>query len=268
MRFASLGSGSEGNALVVQADGGAGGRRTSVLVDCGFGLREAQRRLQALDVAADSLAGILVTHEHGDHVGGVFRLARTHRIPVYLTHGTWQAVAAMPGAAECEHRFIDPGKVFEIDGISIEPVAVPHDAREPVQFVLDSGRSRLGVLTDLGHGTPHVVQAFSGLDAIVLECNHDPDLLAANPRYPPALKRRIGGPYGHLSNAAAAEIAAAINGTRLRRIAAAHLSAHNNRPELARSALATALGASPEDIRVAQQQTGLAWVELGVSMAA
>ncbi|MCO5119081.1 MAG: MBL fold metallo-hydrolase [Burkholderiaceae bacterium] len=268
MRFASLGSGSEGNALVVQADGGAGGRRTSVLVDCGFGLREAQRRLQALDVAADSLAGILVTHEHGDHVGGVFRLARTHRIPVYLTHGTWQAVAAMPGAAECEHRFIDPGKVFEIDGISIEPVAVPHDAREPVQFVLDSGRSRLGVLTDLGHGTPHVVQAFSGLDAIVLECNHDPDLLAANPRYPPALKRRIGGPYGHLSNAAAAEIAAAINGTRLRRIAAAHLSTHNNRPELARSALATALGASPEDIRVAQQQTGLAWVELGVSMAA
>jgi len=268
VRFASLGSGSEGNALVVQAACGVGGSRSSVLVDCGFGLREAQRRLQALDVAPDALAGILVTHEHGDHVSGVFRLARAHRIPVYLTHGTWQAVAAMPGAADCEHRFIDPGKAFEIEGIGIEPVAVPHDAREPVQFVLDSGRSRLGVLTDLGHGTAHVLRAYSGLDAIVLECNHDPGLLASNPRYPPALKRRIGGLYGHLSNEAAAEIAAAINGPSLRRIVAAHLSAHNNRPELARAALAAALGASPDDIRVARQQEGLAWIEVGMSMAA
>jgi len=217
-------------------------------------------------VAPESLAGILVTHEHGDHVGGVFRLARAHRIPVYLTHGTWQAVARMPGAADCERHLVDPGRAFEIDGLAIEPVAVPHDAREPVQFVLDSGRARLGVLTDLGHGTPHVVQAFSGLDAIVLECNHDTGLLAANPRYPPALKRRIGGPYGHLSNSAAAEIATAIDSRRLRRIVAAHLSAHNNRPELARAALAAALGAMPEDIRVALQQDGLAWVELGVSM--
>ncbi len=267
MRFASLGSGSEGNALVVQAACGVGGRHTSVLVDCGFGLREALRRLQALDVAPEALAGILVTHEHGDHVGGVFRLARAHRIPVYLTHGTWQAVAGMPGAADCEHRLIDPNKAFEIDGIGIEPVAVPHDAREPVQFVLDSGRSRLGVLTDLGHGTPHVLRAYAGLDAIVLECNHDPGLLASNPRYPPALKRRIGGPYGHLSNEAAAGIAAAISGPRLRRIVAAHLSAHNNRPELARAALAAALGTSPDDIRVALQQEGLAWIEVGMSMA-
>jgi len=267
VRFASLGSGSEGNALVVESPGGAGERGTRMLVDCGFGLREAQRRLQALDVAPDSLAGILVTHEHGDHVGGVFRLARAHRIPVYLTHGTWQAVAGMPAAADCEHRLIEPGKAFEIDGVRIEPVSVPHDAREPVQFVLDSGRARLGVLTDLGHGTPHVTQAFSGLDAIVLECNHDPGLLASNPRYPPALKRRIGGPYGHLSNAAAAGIAAAIDSTRLRRIVAAHLSAHNNRPELACAALADALGAAPGDIGVAMQQTGLAWVELGTSMA-
>ena len=266
MRFASLGSGSEGNALVVQATDAAGSR-TSVLVDCGFGLREARRRLQALDVAPEALAGILVTHEHGDHVGGVFRLAKSHRIPVYMTHGTWQAVSGMPGAAECDHRLIDPGRPFEIDGLSIEPVAVPHDAREPVQFVIDSGVARLGVLTDLGHGTPHVVEAFSGLDAIVLECNHDPGLLAANPRYPPALKRRIGGLYGHLSNAAAAEIAAAIHGSRLRRIVAAHLSAHNNRPDLASAALAAELGAAPEDIRVALQQEGLAWVELGIAMA-
>src|SRR5690606_33088884 len=145
----------------------------------------------------------------------------------------------------CAHHLVDPNHAFEIDGLGIEPVAVPHDAREPVQFVLDSGRARLGVLTDLGHGTPHVLSAYAGLDAIVPECTHDPGLLAANPRYPPALKRRIGGPYGHLSNAAAADIAAAINGARLRRVVAAHLSAHNNRPGLARAALATALGASP-----------------------
>lgn len=256
MRFASLGSGSEGNALLVETGDGASICR--VLIDCGFGLREAGRRLQALGCEPADLSAIVVTHEHGDHVGGVFRLAAAHRIPVHLTHGTLQAIGPI-GRAEALVGIVDPHRSFEIGAFRIEPVPVPHDAREPVQYVLDDGRSRLGVLTDLGHGTAHVVRALSRLDALVLECNHDPGMLAGNPAYPPALKRRIGGPWGHLANAEAARILAAIDRARLRTVVAAHLSRQNNRPEFARRALAAALDAAVEDICVADQAEGLGW---------
>lgn len=256
MRFASLGSGSEGNALLVETDDGASSCR--VLVDCGFGLREAERRLRALGCEPGELSAIVVTHEHGDHVGGVFRLAEAHGIPVHLTHGTLQGCGRV-GRAEALVRIVDPHLSFEVGAFRIEPVPVPHDAREPVQYVFDDGRSRLGVLTDLGHGTPHVVRALSRLDALVLECNHDPQMLADNPAYPPVLKRRIGGPWGHLANAEAARILGAIDRGRLRTVVAAHLSQQNNRPELARQALAAVLGAALDDIRVADQAEGLDW---------
>lgn len=256
MRFASLGSGSDGNALLVET--GDGSLTCRVLVDCGFGLREAGRRLRALGCEPADLSAIVVTHEHGDHVGGVFRLAAAHGIPVHLTHGTLQAIGPI-GRAEALVGIVDPHRPFEVGAFRIEPVPVPHDAREPVQYVLDDGRSRLGVLTDLGHGTPHVVRALSRLDALVLECNHDPQLLADNPAYPPALKRRIGGPWGHLANAEAAQILAEIDRGRLRTVMAAHLSQQNNRPRFARQALAAALGAASEDIFVANQAEGLGW---------
>jgi phosphoribosyl 1,2-cyclic phosphodiesterase len=256
LRFASLGSGSEGNALLVETTDGAS--RARVLVDCGFGRREAERRLRALDCEPGSLSAIVVTHEHGDHVGGVFRLAAAHDIPVYLTHGTLQGSGRI-GRAEGLVRLIAPDQVFEIAGFRIEAVPVPHDAREPVQYVFDDGRTRLGVLTDLGHGTPRVVEALSRLDALVLECNHDPALLAGNPAYPPVLKRRIGGPWGHLANAEAARILGAIDHARLRTVVAAHLSQQNNRPELAREALAAVLDTELDAIRVADQADGLDW---------
>lgn len=256
LRFASLGSGSEGNALLVETDDGGVPRR--VLVDCGFGLREAERRLRALGCEPGSLSAILVTHEHGDHVGGVFRLAAAHGIAVHLTHGTLQACGRV-GRAESLVRIVDPHQPFEVGPFRIEPIPVPHDAREPVQYVFDDGRARLGVLTDLGHGTPHVVRALSRLDALVLECNHDPRLLADNPAYPPVLKRRIGGPWGHLANEQAAEILAAIDRGRLKTVVAAHLSQQNNRPDLAQRALAAVLDAGLEDIRVADQAEGLDW---------
>jgi hypothetical protein len=173
LRFASLGSGSEGNALLVEAGGALpGGIAFRVLVDCGFGLREAERRLARLGCPAASIAGILVTHEHGDHVGGVFRLARAHRIPVYLTHGTLRAT---PQAAGCEDlvNVVDSHRPFELAGLRVEPFPVPHDAREPVQYVLDDGAARLGVLTDIGHPTAYLPQALSRLTALVLETNHD-----------------------------------------------------------------------------------------------
>ena len=258
MRYTSLGSGSEGNALVVEAREGLS--VTRVMIDCGFGLREVERRLLARGIEPASLDGILVTHEHGDHIGGVFRLARRHGIPVHLTTGTRAAVAArIPEGmtAVC----CDSHTAFAIGGLHVQPFPVPHDAREPVQYVLDDGQWRLGVLTDLGEGTPHVHRTLSGCDALVLECNHCPDMLARSD-YPISLKYRIAGRYGHLSNAAAAEILRVMDRSRLKFLHAAHLSKKNNVPELARSALAPILGWQPQEIGVADQDTGFDWVTL------
>lgn len=256
MRFKSLGSGSEGNALLVEC--GSPEAPVRLLIDCGFGVREARRRLERLGLGEGGLHAVLVTHEHGDHIGGAPRLAAALGVPLFLTHGT----ARGGGAAmrvQAQVRFIDPHRPFEIEGVRIEPVAVPHDAREPAQFVIDDGVSRLGVLTDLGHATPHVVRAMQRLDAIMLECNHDPAMLEASD-YPAALKRRIAGDYGHLANEAAAGLLAAIDHSRLRTVVAAHLSRSNNRPELARAALAAAWGQAPEAVMVADQDDGIDWV--------
>jgi phosphoribosyl 1,2-cyclic phosphodiesterase len=259
VRFASLGSGSEGNGLLVEADGGsAGAPAFRVLVDCGFGLREAERRLARLDCPPDSLGGILVTHEHGDHVGGVFRLARAYSIPVYLTYGTLRACPQAAGA-ESLLRIIDSHEPFELGALRIEPFPVPHDAREPVQYVIDDGDARLGVLTDIGHPTVHLSEALSRLTALVLETNHDAGLLADSD-YPPALKRRISGRYGHLENDESARVLASLDRSRMRQVVAAHLSRQNNRPDLARAALAPVLGWEPERVRVADQDDGLGWV--------
>jgi len=264
MRFASLGSGSDGNALLIESREGT--RVTRVLIDCGFSLREVRRRLLAAGIEPEQLDAILVTHEHGDHVGGVFRLSRTHRIPAWLTHGTLAASVsdrALTDAADelslC--RTVTPDQAFEVGGLQIMPVSVPHDAREPVQYVIDDGRVKLGVLTDLGHGSAHVRRAYSGMDALVLECNHDSALLAAG-SYPEVLKRRIAGPWGHLANDAAADLLASLDNRRLRVVVAAHLSEQNNSPELAQQALAGALQTDPESVRVADQETGFHWTEI------
>jgi len=251
MRFASLGSGSEGNALLVQS--GA----TCVLMDCGFNLTETHARLARLGMTVEDINGIVVTHEHGDHISGVARLGRKHSIPVWLTHGTLRSksndLAVLPGLTE-----ISPHLPFSIGDLLIQPYAVPHDAAEPVQFVFSDGARRLGVLTDTGCSTPHIEMTLSGIDALVLECNHDADMLA-NSDYPYSLKQRVGGRMGHLSNTDAAALLARLQTDRLQHVVAAHLSRKNNLPELAIRALSDALGCSDDWIAIASQADGINW---------
>lgn len=254
MRFASLGSGSQGNALIVEAG------ETKVMVDCGFSARMATARLARLAAAPDDLDAILVTHEHGDHVGGVFAFARRHRLTVYLTHGT-HAAASRGVSALPECRLIDGHSPFSIGDLEVMPFPVPHDAREPVQYVFGDGLHRLGVLTDTGSITPHIIHVLGACDALLLECNHDCDMLAAS-RYPAVLKQRIGGRFGHLENSQAAALLRQVETGRLQHLVAAHLSQENNRPELAVGALAAALGCSEDWIGVADQETGFAWRQL------
>ena len=252
MRFASLGSGSEGNGLVVEAGS------TRVLMDCGFGLADSIARLARLKLEVADLAGIVVTHEHSDHIGGVGRLARKHKLPVWLTAGTLAMAQDLDGVTV---RVIDSHAAFAVDDLEIQPFPVPHDAREPVQYVFGDGSRRLGVLTDTGCSTPHIEAMLAGVDALVLECNHDAAMLENGP-YPVSLKRRVGGRFGHLSNCAAAGLLSALDCSRLQHIVAAHLSQQNNTPELARNALESALGCEPGWIALADQAEGFGWRDL------
>lgn len=250
LRFASLGSGSKGNATLV-SDG-----ETHLLVDCGFGLREAERRLARVGLHPRQLDAILVTHEHGDHIRGVGPLARRHAVPVHLTPGTW--ASGRLGELPVRH-WITPQARFAVKGVVVDPVTVPHDAREPVQFRIQGpgGRS-LGVLTDLGHPTEHVAQVFRGCDALVLECNHDVRMLAEGP-YPARLKRRVGGNWGHLSNAQAAALLPRLDIDRLQTIVCSHLSEHNNHPERVLADLTPLLDGDDSRLIVALQDEGVAW---------
>ena len=251
MRFASLGSGSRGNALIVDVGD------TRVLLDCGFSVKATVERLGRLGIAAESIDAVLLTHEHSDHLGSAARFAARFGLPVYLTYGTQQALS--DGRPNC--RLIDSHQAFAIGSLEVQAFPVPHDAREPVQYVFSDGQHRLGVLTDCGTVTAHALSMLDACDALILECNHDTRLLAES-SYPAMLKRRISGNFGHLGNGQAAELLTRIETSRLQHIVAAHLSEQNNRPELAVTALATALGCDAEWIGVASQASGFDWRQL------
>lgn len=253
MRFASLGSGSRGNALLVEAG------TTRLLIDAGFGPREMSRRLERLGLSGDDVDAVLVTHEHSDHVAGVFACARRFHWAVMLTHGT--LAACRSDGADARITIVGSHESFMVGDVCVHPFPVPHDAREPVQFVLADGSRRLGVVTDAGHVTAHMVAMLDACDALVLECNHDLQLLAQG-SYPQALKSRIGGRWGHLDNTAAATLLSQVMGSKLRHVVAAHLSEENNTPALAQEALSTVLDCAPEWIGIATQGEGLAWRDL------
>jgi len=251
VRFASLGSGSGGNALVVEAG------TTRILLDCGYGPRQLAQRLALLDLAPEDLAAIVLTHEHGDHASGVLACATRYRLPVLLTHGT-RCQLALEGVAV---QLIDGDTVVTVQDLELQPFPVPHDAREPVQFVISDGARRLGVLTDAGCITAHMCAVLSECHGLLLECNHDAEMLARGP-YPLRLKQRISGRFGHLANDDAAELLQRLDRQRLQHVVAAHLSRENNTPALARAALATVLNCQPDWIGVADQETGFDWREI------
>lgn len=252
LRFAMLGSGSQGNGTLVQAGS------TTILIDCGFMLRDAENRIRNLGIAPHDLTAVVVTHEHYDHIGGVARIARKHRLPVWLTEGTRSGWRDAPVP---RNQRVVAGEAFTIGDITIEPFAVPHDAREPCHYVVGNGSFRVGVVSDAGCATDGMRAALSGCDALLLEFNYDPDMLLNGP-YEPPLKARVGGPLGHLSNVQATELVDSLDNSRLRHLVLTHISQKNNTPELAlaaaRAPRAKALAPDVE-VACAHQTEGLAW---------
>jgi phosphoribosyl 1,2-cyclic phosphodiesterase len=260
LRFKNLGSGSSGNATLVEARSGV--HTTRLLIDCGLRLRELEVRLIEAGTCVEEIDGIFITHEHGDHIGCARSLTKRYAKPLWMSQGTWLAISNETWQP-FEHmvRYAKDGCAIEIGALQAMPFTVPHDAREPLQLRCNDGNRHLGVVTDLGHASSHVVDALQGCHALLLEANHDPALLEAS-AYPNFLKQRVAGPWGHLANQAAAELLARIQHPKLKHVQAAHLSERNNTPALARLSLSEALGCAPEDIDVADPIDGSHWIEV------
>ena len=256
LRFRSLASGSSGNATLIQASDGL--HRTRVLVDCGLGLRQLIARLAVEGIGPADLDGIFITHEHGDHIGCAPMLVARYGVPLWTSAGTAQ-YAAFAGL-ESALNLVRDGQVFAIGGIQFHPFTVPHDAREPLQLRCTDGDRVLGLMTDIGHVTGHALAALAGCHALVLESNHDGELLAQS-RYPDFLKRRVGGQHGHLSNVQAAAALGALRHDRLNTVVAAHLSERNNRPDLVSRAFAAVLGCGEADVLLAERH-GRGWLDV------
>ncbi len=250
--FSPLRSGSSGNALLAQAG------NTRILVDAGLSGRAIEGALAECGVTPDTLSAILISHEHSDHTRGVAVLSRKYDLPVYATEGTW---TAMEGCIDTNRialknrRAFTAGQDFYVHDVLVSPFSIPHDAADPVGFSLLSGVRKLSIATDLGHIAPGWMRALAGSDLVLLESNHDPELLRAHPRYPARLKTRILGKRGHLSNAACGEALVQLISTGVTNVILGHLSGETNRPELALSTVLetiTEAGIRPgDDMRVA-----------------
>jgi phosphoribosyl 1,2-cyclic phosphodiesterase len=259
MRVHILGSGSDGNAIVLESP------RQRIMIDAGFGIRELARRLKTVDVAPESVSALIVTHEHHDHVRGAGAAARRWQWPVYATAGTLKVrgdgrresgESALPVSVAIERsapatlvrrkkivkHVVDTKTEVQLDDFSVRFIKAPHDAREPVAMVatVRSTGERVGIAYDVGHLTERFIKSFSQCDVLLLESNHDTQLLRTGP-YPWSVKQRVAGPNGHLSNAECALMARDCVHRGLRHIVLCHLSQVNNRPEIALRTMRTAL---------------------------
>ena len=226
-----------------------------LLIDCGFSISELTRRMARQGRHPDQLSAILVTHEHSDHLRGAFPLARRYSLPVYLSAGTEKATRELSPVAT---KIINADQDFQVEDIVVSPVAVPHDAREPVQFVFSCEGKTLGVLTDLGSITAHVIDSYRGCDGLLLEANHDRDMLADGP-YPYPLKQRVGGDWGHLNNEQAASFLESIGTESLQGIVIGHMSEKNNSLDLVKRHIEPLVASVPQ-IHYASQSEGADWL--------
>lgn len=257
MRFASLGSGSKGNATLVEW------RDTCLMIDCGFSIRDTTQRLAKLGKTPQDIDAILVTHEHSDHWKGVVPLASKFSIDVYVTAGCLRSKKA--GDKVFPFHIIDSHSVFEIGDIKVTPVPVPHDAREPVQFLFNSEQHQLGILTDVGSLTPHIEAQYARCDGLLIEANHDLDMLYAG-SYPEFLKDRVAGPWGHLNNHQTATLLSLIDQQQMQQLVIGHISEKNNTLEKVKSAVEGVLDGFGQlhyaKLHYACQQQGFDWLEL------
>jgi len=255
VRFASLGSGSKGNSTIVVSG------LTSILVDCGFGIRSICARLLARNVDPKTLTAILITHEHSDHWKGVEALSAKFGIPVYLSAGCFKARNLSSDSKNSKNfKIIDSHTAFDLGQFTVTPVPVPHDAREPIQYMLSDGTFRLGILTDLGHYTPHVISIYSKCHGLLLESNYDEEMLARGP-YPQFLKDRVSGLFGHLSNRQALDLLKSLDLSQLQTLVLGHISDKNNHPDIIADVLSNAdLGGAA--IIFAEQDIGSEWQNL------
>ena len=250
MRFASLGSGSRGNSTLVQQGD------TLLMVDNGFSIKETDKRLEKFGVSGSDINAIIVTHEHADHLGGVARYSKRYNIPVWASHGT----SAMMKDVEGPQCF-NSHKAFTLGSIEIKPILVPHDAREPTQFVFKSNDLTFGMMTDTGSITQHMVDALKDCDGLLLECNYDREMLLGG-AYPASLKRRIIGDWGHLDNQQAIELLHRLNTNDLQHLVLAHVSEKNNSHNLVLDSVSRSIQCDRDWLKVIDQDEGLAWCTL------
>jgi phosphoribosyl 1,2-cyclic phosphodiesterase len=225
MRITPLASGSSGNSFLLQCNGAA------ILVDAGLSGKQMIEKLGVAGLDPESLKGILVSHGHVDHIRGVGVLSRKYRLPVLMNRATWTAVQATVGRVHSLEYF-ETGRIFEFAGYRIHPFSVPHDCADPVGFRISLGSARVGIATDLGATTGLVTSLLTGLHCVILESNHDPQMLRDGP-YPWELKQRIRSRLGHLSNDESAQLLGRIFTDELQAVILAHMSQTNNRVELA-----------------------------------
>ena len=248
LRFISLASGSRGNVSLVEFGS------TLLMIDCGLPCKILEERLHAVDRAPRDVTAILITHEHADHAQGVATFVKRHNTPVWMTPGT---SSAMPSITRVRH--LSCHRPLTVGDIDVRPYPVPHDAREPCQFTFGAGGRRLGMLTDAGHITPHMVERLSECDALALECNHDLESLHSGP-YPESLKARVSSRFGHLNNHQTTELLNRLDATRVQWVLGLHLSERNNSPEHVRATLKPALDNARYPLHLATQDAPTEWL--------